>query len=92
MFLKDRCQHKSLRNGFGSVKCTVVAILAQLGLFQRLKCISKLLEGFSDIAMFCTLPYSSLERTVAPLGLCLCVEELFFTALQRVCLCHSVCQ
>lgn len=47
---------------------------------------------FKDILMFGTLPYSSLERTVAPLGLCLCVEDYLYCTPESVLmsLCMSV--
>lgn len=48
---------------FGASVSTTASIHAQMGCYHTFP------EGFSDFLMFRTLPYSSLERSVAPLGL-----------------------
>lgn len=47
---------------FGAAVCTVAGFHARMGCYHTFP------EGFTDILMFRTLPYSSLERSVAPLG------------------------
>lgn len=56
LFPKHHFQHQPLHK-------SAAGIHASMGCYHTLP------EGFSDILMFRTLPYSSLERSVAPLGL-----------------------